>query len=265
MKPHWSQPTRVGALVQTDGSSDASSPFRDRGPLEDSLAIRMLMEGELDVLGRMPWSSNATFLVDISFNNSFIQGVYKPSSGERPLHDFPPGIYIREVATWELAKQLGWGMIPPTVTRSGPLGKGSIQLYIPCDYEQHYFSLRDNPSHLKELKKLAVFDLISNNTDRKAGHVLEGKDGKIWAVDNALNFHHQFKVRTVIWDWAGEPIDSNLIDDLNEFLSEGPSEPLLDLLTAMEVDALISRVQAVCSGGTLPHDTTGRRVPWPLL
>ncbi len=142
--------------MQTDESSDTSSPFRDRGPLEDSSAIRMLMEGELDLLGRMPWSSNATFLVDINLNNSFIQGVYKPSSGERPLHDFPPGIYIREVATWELAKQLGWGMIPPTVTRSGPFGEGSIQLYIPCDYEQHYFSLRDDPSHLKTLKKLAV-------------------------------------------------------------------------------------------------------------
>ncbi len=263
--PHWSQPTRVGALVQTEEFPEASNPFRDRDPLADSLAVKMLLEGEIDLLGRMPWSSNATFLVDINLEGSIIQGVYKPSTGERPLHDFPPEIYKREVAAWELTKQLEWGIIPPTITRLGPFGEGSIQLYIPCDYEQHYFTLRDNPSHLKTLKRLAVFDLVSNNTDRKAGHVLEGKDGEIWAVDNALSFHHQFKVRTVIWDWAGEPIDSALIEDLNELITNGPSEPLLGLLDSLEIDALLSRAQAICSTGSLPYDTTGRRVPWPLL
>ena len=117
----------------------------------------MLMEGELDLLGRMPWSSNATFLVDISLDEKIIQGVYKPLSGERPLHDFPPEIYKREVAAWELAKQLNWGMIPPTVSRLGPLGEGSLQLYVPCDYEQHYFTLRDKASYSKTLKKLMSF------------------------------------------------------------------------------------------------------------
>ena len=117
--------------MKTDESSNTSNPFRDREPLEDSLAVKCLTEGEIDVLGRMPWSSNATFLVDISLDEKIIQGVYKPLSGERPLHDFPPEIYKREVAAWELAKQLNWGMIPPTVSRLGPLGEGSLQLYVP--------------------------------------------------------------------------------------------------------------------------------------
>ncbi len=227
--------------MKTDESSNTSNPFRDREPLEDSLAVKCLTEGEIDVLGRMPWSSNATFLVDISLDEKIIQGVYKPLSGERPLHDFPPEIYKREVAAWELAKQLNWGMIPPTVSRLGPLGEGSLQLYVPCDYEQHYFTLRDKVSYSKTLKKLAVFDIVSNNTDRKAGHVLEGKDGNIWAIDNALSFHHQFKIRTVIWDWAGEFIDSQLTEDLQGFISSGPSESLVSLLTAMEIDALVTR------------------------
>ncbi len=251
--------------MKTDESSNTSNPFRDREPLEDSLAVKCLTEGEIDVLGRMPWSSNATFLVDISLDEKIIQGVYKPLSGERPLHDFPPEIYKREVAAWELAKQLNWGMIPPTVSRLGPLGEGSLQLYVPCDYEQHYFTLRDKVSYSKTLKKLAVFDIVSNNTDRKAGHVLEGKDGNIWAIDNALSFHHQFKIRTVIWDWAGEFIDSQLIEDLQGFISSGPSESLVSLLAPMEIDALITRAQAVCSTGSLPYDSTGYRVPWPLL
>ena len=251
--------------MKTDESSNTSNPFRDREPLEDSLAVKCLTEGEIDVLGRMPWSSNATFLVDISLDEKIIQGVYKPLSGERPLHDFPPEIYKREVAAWELAKQLNWGMIPPTVSRLGPLGEGSLQLYVPCDYEQHYFTLRDKVSYSKTLKKLAVFDIVSNNTDRKAGHVLEGKDGNIWAIDNALSFHHQFKIRTVIWDWAGEFIDSQLIEDLQGFVSSGPSESLVSLLAPMEIDALITRAQAVCSAGSLPYDSTGYRVPWPLL
>ncbi len=250
---------------QTSYPTEPESPFRPRPPLEDDRALNALTHGHLTVLGQMPWSSNATCLVDISYGDLFIQGVYKPAQGERPLHDFPHGIYRREVAAWELTKQLGWGLIPPTVLRDGPHGEGSVQLYIPCDYAQHFFTLRENPAHHSALQRLAAFDLVSNNTDRKGGHVLAGDDEKIWAIDNALSFHQQFKVRTVIWDWAGQPLSEELLNDLWRLVSDGPSPALAALLDPFETDALITRSRALATNGCLPHDTGGRSVPWPLL
>ncbi len=188
-------PTEGGA--PTDAT--AESPFRPRPPIDDATAEAALRSGDLEPLGRMPWSSNATLLVDVSHGDLLLQGVYKPGRGERPLHDFPPGLFRREAAAWELARQLGWGLIPPTVVRDGPLGEGSVQLYVPCDYDQHFFTLRDDPAQVPALRRLAAFDLVANNTDRKGGHVLLGDDGEVWAVDNALCFHHQFKGR------AGRP------------------------------------------------------------
>ncbi len=251
--------------MATDAEPAPDSPFRPRGPIADADAVAVLTDGDLDVLGRMPWSSNATFLVDVACDDHLLQGVYKPGRGERSLHDFPPDIHRREVAAWELTHQLGWGLVPPTVLRDGPLGPGSVQLFVPCDYEQHFFTLRDLPDHVPALRRLAAFDLVANNTDRKAGHVLAGCDGRIWAVDNALCFHHQFKVRTVIWDWAGEPLDTDLVADLWRLVEDGPSTALADLLDPFEVDAVTARARALATDGVLPHDPTGRRVPWPLL
>ncbi|MBP16702.1 MAG: phosphatidylinositol kinase [Acidimicrobiaceae bacterium] len=213
----------------------------------------------------MPWSSNATFLVDVRHGDLLLQGVYKPARGERPLHDFPPGIYRREAAAWELARHLGWGLIPPTVVRDGPLGEGSIQLYVPCDYDQHFFTLRDDPQHVAALRRLAAFDLVANSTDRKAGHVLLGDDGDVWAVDNALCFHHQFKVRTVIWDWGGEPLVDALLADLDRLVRDGLPEALAALLDPFERDAVLTRAAALGEDGALPIDPSGRRIPWPLL
>lgn len=243
----------------------AESPFRPRPPVDADTAEAALRGGEVEVLGRMPWSSNATFLVDVRHDDLLLQGVYKPGRGERPLHDFPPGLYRREAAAWELARQLGWGLIPPTVVRDGPLGEGSVQLYVPCDYDQHFFTLRDDPAQVPALRRLAAFDLVANNTDRKGGHVLLGDDGEVWAVDNALCFHHQFKVRTVAWDWGGEPLEADLLADLDRLVDDGLSDGLADLLDPFERDAVLARAAALREAGHLPVDPSGRRVPWPLL
>ncbi|MEC8948143.1 MAG: SCO1664 family protein [Actinomycetota bacterium] len=246
-----------------------TDPFRRREPVPDPLAVQVLTEGNAEILGRMPWTSNATFLVDITHPatgpDPYLQGVYKPARGERPLHDFPAGIHRREAAAWELADQLGWGLIPPTVVRDGPLGEGSIQLYVPCDYEEHYFTLRDDPTHAGALVRLAAWDLVANNTDRKGGHVLAGDDGALWAIDNALCFHHQFKVRTVIWDFAGHALPDDLVADLHRLVDEGLSTPLAELLDPLEQDAVLTRAAAVASAAELPTDPSGRRVPWPLV
>ncbi|MDG2907098.1 MAG: SCO1664 family protein [Acidimicrobiales bacterium] len=255
-------PTEGGSGAGTEATG---SPFRSRPPIDDSDAEEVLRCGEVDVLGRMPWSSNATFLVDVRRGDHLLQGVYKPGRGERPLHDFPPGLFRREAAAWELARQLGWGLIPPTVVRDGPLGEGSIQLYIPCDYDHHFFTLRDDPDHVAALQRLAAFDLVANSADRKGGHVLLGDDGGVWAVDNALCFHHQFKVRTVIWDWGGEPLADDLLADLGRLADDGLSEPLATLLDPFERDAVLTRAAALGQDGVLPFDPTGRRIPWPLL
>ena len=237
--------------------------------MADELAVEVLGEGDMEILGRMPWTSNATFLVDVTHPSTgpdpFLQGVYKPGEGERPLHDFPPGLYRREAAAWELTAQLGWGLIPPTVVRDGPLGEGSVQLYVPCDYEQHYFTVRDDPAHADALMRLAAWDLVANNTDRKGGHVLAGDDGALWAIDNALCFHHQFKVRTVIWDFAGHALTDDLVADLRRLTVDGLSAPLAELLDPFERDAVLTRADAVASAGELPTDPSGRRVPWPLV
>ena len=254
-------PTEGGA--PTDAT--AESPFRPRPPIDDATAEAALRSGDLEPLGRMPWSSNATLLVDVRHGDLLLQGVYKPGRGERPLHDFPPGLFRREAAAWELARQLGWGLIPPTVVRDGPLGEGSVQLYVPCDYDQHFFTLRDDPARVPALRRLAAFDLVANNTDRKGGHVLLGDDGEVWAVDNALCFHHQFKVRTVAWDWGGEPLEADLLADLDRLVDDGLSDGLAGLLDPFERDAVLVRATALRDDGHLPVDLSGRRVPWPLL
>ncbi|HEV8296929.1 MAG TPA: SCO1664 family protein, partial [Acidimicrobiales bacterium] len=174
------------------------SPFRSRPPISTKRALVLLAEGEVDVLGRMPYSSNATFLVDVCHDGLLAQGVYKPHRGERPLWDFPSGLYHREAAAFELAEAMGWCFVPPTVVRDGPLGEGSLQLFIPAHFEQHYFTLREVDGNELLLQRLCVFDIIVNNTDRKSGHVLLGEDGCIWAIDNGLSFHAEFKLRTVI-------------------------------------------------------------------
>ena len=242
------------------------SPFRERAPLGDEVAVELLQIGELDVLGRMPWSSNMTFLVDVHAPDApIVQGVYKPVRGERPLWDFPAGLHKRETAAFELARALGWDLVPPTVLRDGPLGEGSVQLYVPTDYDEHYFTLREESAHHRWFQRLCAFDFIINSTDRKGGHILLGDDGRLYAIDNGLSFHCEFKLRTVIWEWAGDPLPADLAADVRRLLDEGLPPDVASLLSLLERDALVTRANALASEARFPADPSGRRHPWPLV
>lgn len=246
--------------------ADTDSPFRSRDPLPTAEALRILESAELELLGRMPYSSNATFLVDLSEDGSVVaQGIYKPLRGERDLWDFPPAIYQREVAAFRLSEQLGWDLVPPTVIRDGDLGVGSLQLFVPARFEEHYFTMLDRDRFHGDFRLLCALDLVANNTDRKSGHVLLGEDDRIWAIDNALSFHMEFKVRTVIWDFAGDPLPDRVTGGLERLLDEGLRADLAVLLDPLERDAVLARARALRNEGSLPHDPTGRRYPWPMV
>ncbi|CAN5764811.1 SCO1664 family protein [soil metagenome] len=227
--------------------------------------LELLGRADVEVRGRMPWSSNATFLVDLCLDATTAQAVYKPERGERPLWDFPPGLAKREEAAYLLSEALGWGLVPPTIQRDGPLGWGSLQLFVPADFEQHYFTLYEDPRHRVALQEVCAFDLIANNTDRKSGHCLLGLDGRIYAIDNGLSFHAEFKLRTVIWEFGDEPLPDALLVDITGLVDNGMPGPLADLLDPFERDALLTRARALVTSGRFPTDPSGRRYPWPLV
>ena len=232
----------------------------DRGP-----ALQLLRDGEVDVEGRMPWSSNATFLVNLRDGDTEGQAIYKPGRGERPLWDFPHGLYRREVAAWHLSDALGLGIVPPTITRDGPFGEGSFQLFIQSDFEQHYFTLFEGrPDLHDQLRTICAFDLIANNTDRKSGHCLLGLDGRVWAIDNGLCFAPSFKLRTVIWEFADEPIPDDVIERFATACDHVPAAVAAQL-EEDEIDALLGRIRSVLARPVFPADTTGHRYPWPLV
>ena len=241
------------------------TPFRERGPISTPDALRLLDDGELTLVGRMPWSSNATFLVDLAHQGRLAQGIYKPARGERPLWDFPDGLYRREVAAFALSEQLGWTLVPPTVVRDGPHGEGSVQLFVPADFDEHYFTLIENPDHHAALQRICVFDYVSNNTDRKSGHCLAGHDGQIWAIDNGLSFHAEFKLRTVIWEFGGDPLPADIGDDLARLLDRGLAPGVAEALNTVEIDAVLDRARQLLQEQRFPIDPGGRRYPWPLV
>jgi uncharacterized repeat protein (TIGR03843 family) len=233
----------------------------------DELTDRdLLATGELEILGRMPWSSNGTFLAEVCAAGRSMRAIYKPHKGERPLWDFPDGLYRREVAAYELSAGLGWGLIPLTIVREeGPLGVGSLQAFVDADYEQHYFTLLEDEAHHPTFRRLAAFDFVANNTDRKSGHCLIDKTGRIWGIDNGLSFHADFKLRTVIWEFAGDPIDDETLADLDRLASNELPDPLASLLGVFERDAVRARARALVRNGELPTDPSGQRYPWPLV
>jgi len=226
----------------------------------------VLRSGRVDVVGRMPWSSNGTYLVEVHHDDDVVPAVYKPAGGERPLWDFPHGPWRREVAAAVLSDAPRWDLVPPTVARQdGPLGEGSLQVLVEARYEEHYFTLRERPDLATTLRRLCAFDLLANSTDRKGGHVLLDEDDRVWAIDNGLTFHVEFKLRTVLWDFAGERIDADVLVDVRRLLDDGFPPSLRSLLDRGELDALADRASALIASGTFPHDPTGRRHPWPLV
>jgi uncharacterized repeat protein (TIGR03843 family) len=220
----------------------------------------------VELEGRLPWSSNATFVVALCFEGASSRAVYKPGRGERELWDFPGGLYRREVAAYVLSEALGWGIVPETVARAdGPFGPGSYQRFIDADFSQHYFTLVEDERHHDALRRIAVFDLLANNTDRKSGHCIVDGDGRIWGIDHGLCFHADPKLRTVIWDFAGDPIDDGLLADVDR-LTRGLPPELNELLDGSERAALARRAAAVVRGGRFPDPDPGSRpYPWPLV
>ena len=172
------------------------------------------------------------------------------------------------MAAYELSSWLGWDIVPETVLRDGdglPFGAGSLQRFVPFDVDAHYFTLLEEPARHAVLRTICCFDLLANSADRKGGHCLAGDDGRVWAVDNGLTFHEETKLRTVIWDFAGEPIDPDLVASAHRLARGGPPPAVAALLDDDECRALVDRARRVAASACFPVDHTGRRYPWPLV
>lgn len=227
-----------------------------------------LAEAEFEILGLLPASSNYTFLARAKGRDSPDGlAVYKPRRGETPLWDFPDGTLCqREVAAYLVSSAAGWDGVPATVLRDGPLGPGAVQQFIEHDPAFHAFNLA--AGHEAELKRIAVFDLVVNNADRKAGHVLRDAAGRLWAVDHGLCFHPEPKLRTVLWDYVGQPIPFDAlaaVERLCGLLSGELAAQLSGLLSPEEIDRLGSRAQRVLAEGVFPPPGPGRPYPWPPI
>ena len=235
-------------------------------PADELSILELLGAADLDIEGRMPWSSNATFLARLVVDGATRgQAIYKPVRGERPLWDFEPGLHRREVAAYRLSAAMGLGVIPPTVLRDGPLGEGSAQWFVDADHSQHYFTIFEARTDVHDqLRAIAAFDVVANNTDRKSGHVLIDGEGRVWGIDNGLCFSEEFKLRTVVWEFGGEPLPDALRGAIASIADAVPDD-VAELLADDEVAALAERARLLADGGTFPVDPSGRRYPWPLV
>ncbi len=234
--------------------------------------LERLAAAPLKVHGRIASASNTTMLVEADAGDEGVLAVYKPSAGERPLWDFPFGsLHRREVAAFEVSEHLGWSVVPPTVLRDGPLGTGSVQLFIEHDPRRHYFVLLDDEQHDEQFARMATFDLLVNNADRKGGHVLLAEDGHIWGCDHGLTFHVETKLRTVIWEFGGWQLPGAWCADLrrlaDDLRSGAPiASTLRTLLSRAEMEALALRADAIVRAGALPAlDAEDRPYPWPPI
>lgn len=277
----------------------AVEPDAERTVLSQEQTLALLQDGTMEVHGLLPYSSNYTFLATVStvgaervaraqpsdprmraagtedgLEAASADGlralvVYKPRKGERPLWDFPRGTLCqREVAAYLVSEALGWHLVPPTILRAGPHGPGMVQLYIDHDPEEHYFTFRDEAASI--LLVVALFDVVVNNADRKGGHCLRDRDGRIWCIDHGITFHTEPKLRTVIWDFAGQAIPEPLLADLRSLREQlRPGKPLAEALAALlnedERRAVNQRIERLLRSGRFPHPGSSRHVPWPMV
>ena len=234
-------------------------------------AIDLLTRGEIQPQGLLPWGSNYTFLVSVALENMQTAAIYKPRDGERPLWDFPDGtLCLREVAAFVVSRALDWFIVPPTVLREGPNGVGMLQFYIEADPEEHYFTLQEETRFHDQFRQIALFDLLINNADRKSGHCLRDTNDHIWAIDHGVSFAVEPKLRTVIWEFAGQPIPNRWVGDLKKFRARFDQrddvalQSLAQLLDKREITALKRRSEQIIQSGCYPRPLPGyRQIPWP--
>jgi hypothetical protein len=227
--------------------------------------IEHLSLGEIDVTGRLVDASNATLYANCTYQSSTITVIYKPVAGERPLWDFPDGnLAQREYAAYKISELGNFGVVPPTVLREGPFGIGMVQQWIDVneDIDLAEFYRLDNP----ELRKMALFDAVVNNTDRKIGHLLPITSEKVFGCDHGVTFHEDDKLRTVLWQWADKPLSSEEIEQL-ESLEKAVllhESEIVELITDNEHAALLARINRLLSEKKYPVPSEEwPAVPWP--
>jgi uncharacterized repeat protein (TIGR03843 family) len=277
------------------------TPKPKDGPGPDDL-VEVLQFGELTIIGRIRSASNATFLCEANLGERQAHCVYKPIAGEAPLWDFPDGTLAgRELAAYLVSHALGWDIVPYTIIRDGPAGRGMLQLwvdqpgdevgdepvsgpdlvdllpaghvppgYLPVLQAYDYAGDEVTLVHADDvrLRRMAVFDVLINNADRKGGHILSGVDGHVYGVDHGVSLHVEDKLRTVLWGWAGKPVDDETLDTvarLRDQLRNGLREQLCEHITNREINALHARTVALLDNPVMPTPDRRRPIPWPAF
>jgi hypothetical protein len=234
-------------------------------------AEELLLQADFQDCRPLWYSSNYVYLAQMCAGDQQFAAVYKPEAGENPLWDFPTGeLFRREVAAYRLSQLLDWPFIPPTVARDGPHGRGAVQIFIKHDQQSHFFEQREQPDLVPQLQRIAVFDYVANNADRKGGHCLLDDEGRIWGIDHGLCFHTDYKMRTVMWDWADEPIPSGWLDAVEQAIervedAHDSAIPFIDMMEGRELAALIGRSRRLLASGKFPLPGPHRSYPWPLV
>ncbi len=244
-----------------------SSAFPDRRQRES--IKELLTRGVIEMQGIVPWSSNYTYLVIIKLGEREAYGIYKPQCGERPLWDFETGsLCRREVAAYQLSETLGFPNVPVTVLREdAPQGLGMVQQFIEHKRRENFFTLRDRCR--EEMQRIALFDALINNTDRKGGHILMDERGVVWAIDHGVTFHEEPKLRTVIWDFMDDPIPEPLLKQLERLrlaLKNGEAirTCLEEMLSRSELRALNTRLNELLRYRVYPSPPEDwPHIPWP--
>jgi hypothetical protein len=232
-------------------------------------ALELLTTGSLSIEGRLVEASNATLYCAVCRDGLDAACVYKPVAGERPLWDFPDGtLAAREVAAYELSAATGWLIAPPTVYRDGPLGSGMVQLWIDADESVDVLSLVRRGSSA-QLRRIAVYDAVINNADRKGGHLLPTSSGHIYGVDHGVSFHVESKLRTLLWQWAGDRMPEDAVAVLRELraaLDGALGHRLAELLSGRELRRTIGRVEELLATKRHPEPSgEWPAVPWPPM
>lgn len=237
--------------------------------MDTCTVLELLRQGDLHIEGMLPYSSNYTLLTSVERQGTRVLAVYKPRRGERPLWDFPRGtLYQREVCAYIVSEALNFALVPPTIVRDGPYGIGALQLFIENDEDAHLLTMFKSGGYEEAILRLVAFDYLINNADRKSGHCLKGVDNRLWAIDHGICFHHEYKLRTVLWDFVGQPFPPTILQALCH-LQEQLRQPsdvctrLSGMLDEIEMQALRRRLHQMVRSGAYPNPGPGPNIPWP--